>query len=712
MDPSLNHEYKTIVLAFDPGSQTEEQAQLKGRSLTTFIQKLSALTDVAPTSNGVAGFGDRSDEEGVARGLIPGCCPCVQRQGIAFGSFGDFFRYDTSGGPEAVATAVATLTADILHEFIPLKQNGCVGCGKKNAPKAHKEEEWELVDVEGTSLESNPCVVARTLTPTKWRIVLLIQAAVKEGPSVMSNGGGGSEKESEKDLLFFPPQRKPPYLRLRMLLTGLRAAVEQLTDCPGAAKAKQGEEPVRHPSGQSELRIICVIDPTLSDQLCPLPMQRIEATIQRILDSTFIKAPNSSTDRGVNYSCVDCCVLFPAVRSQALRTRIKESTLPKDGAAEEVNHEEGTAEYTTSISPKAPRFLEVLALCLQLVYEETSPDALDPPQGADSPKGLLLSAQLVRHCNKYLGQMALVMRRKMHQIMPDWMELTVVSISAGPTSVGVRVATGFETVDDILCLTISQRQTLRSGFAFFPSAATMLEGLFPHERAPPPATVLEPSPQPTFRGPVSQRYHHPLEPAFHPMHSWRSRLNPESSTPLIYIGAHPSPQTGGAAPSKASDDLSNTLYGVIYIGQHPSPHTDGSGRRHCLTCAKELTAQESWADHIAMPSHLEKAGEYKAVADVDGRVPQPHYMCIICHAVISGDKDRSLHVEGLRHRRRKELMKVCPTCNYIFCSQDENFAHKEYICGKRHLQFSGMQSNQVAQGHTGQPVRTGTIIAP
>jgi hypothetical protein len=136
-------------------------------------------------------------------------------------------------------------------------------------------------------------------------------------------------------------------------------------------------------------------------------------------------------------------------------------------------------------------------------------------------------------------------------------------------------------------------------------------------------------------------------------------------------------------------DILDNIPNIIFIGYHPTPYHLHDGTRQCLTCTIDLSKNETWSEHVETQSHQRQARESIAMA-LDKVInesrpnPQPHYCCTICHSVISGNKNLSLHIYGMRHKRREAIAKISPCCGYIFCSHDELNGHVE-IKGKQHM---------------------------
>lgn len=490
-------------------------------------------------------------------------------------------------------------------------------------------------------------------------VVILIQSGVRQAPT-------------GEDVVFYAKTAKPSFLFLRTLLHSLTAAVVTILVPPR-------DDAI---NSRTNLKFLCVIDPTLSDLLLPVPNPAIASQIQSVLNTL----PTQFGHLDISYSiCLPTC-------SAELRERNRK-------LLESAGDPQGDALTDNPFSPKFLTFLEVLALNLQCTFA--------CPTGMRAGQVTSMSTELVRTTNQFLVLMWAHSRRTLTTVTADPMELSF--LMAGRSGRFREATKDGVQEDDIFGFDSLTLRWLRLGYALFPPAEATLHGFFLVNNSTLSAiwgelnnerSTTTPTSAATSVGAASTAPLRAAGKSAKPLHpSAASFVSHSSSAPGIATGGAgvaPTQRVRTAkttfAPSKPPApivgeeiDFTDPLYGVIYIGQHPSPITDGSGQRHCLTCCKELTAQESWADHVAMPSHLEKAGEYKSVnPEVPRRkVRQAHYLCTICHTVISGDQNRSLHVEGFRHKRRKELMKLCPTCNYIYCSQDENFAHKEYICGQR-----------------------------
>jgi hypothetical protein len=131
---------------------------------------------------------------------------------------------------------------------------------------------------------------------------------------------------------------------------------------------------------------------------------------------------------------------------------------------------------------------------------------------------------------------------------------------------------------------------------------------------------------------------------------------------------------------------------ILFIGYHASVHTLNDGSRQCSTCAINLSQDEIWADHTVTKLHQTKARESIAMeldkAREEGKLKPltPHYCCTICHSVISGNKNLSLHINGQRHQTRSEIAQISPCCDFIFCSEDELAEHIE-MKGEQHMSF-------------------------
>jgi hypothetical protein len=127
-------------------------------------------------------------------------------------------------------------------------------------------------------------------------------------------------------------------------------------------------------------------------------------------------------------------------------------------------------------------------------------------------------------------------------------------------------------------------------------------------------------------------------------------------------------------------DIRSTIPNVVFIGFYATPLRNSTLTLDCPTCASAISLHEQWNYHVTTKSHLTKANESIAMhldtARNEGRaITQVHYCCTVCHAIISGNKNLSLHIEGLRHKRRRELASISPCCDYIFCDRNELIAH-------------------------------------
>jgi hypothetical protein len=302
------------------------------------------------------------------------------------------------------------------------------------------------------------------------RLTRLLQSNLEdEGLRLRSGGGealvviliqsGVREASTGDDVVFFPKKLRPPELRLRTLLCSVKAAMERVL------LPRSGDGAVR----KVNLQFLCVIDPTLSDQLLPVPKPAIASRIESVL-ATLPEHPRFS----IRYSVfLPTCsvelrqstrVLLDSVRD--LRT-IGEHPVFLD----ERTDDQSSEETGNPFSPQLCSFVEVFALNLQSTYA-THQESLR------SGNTRLLSSDLLRTCNQFLVLLWAQIRRRLTNLVADPMELSFVTSTGLENREGDAVSTSQGVVDDILGFDSRTLRWLRDGYALFPPAEATLQGMF------------------------------------------------------------------------------------------------------------------------------------------------------------------------------------------------------------------------------------------